>query len=207
MYFRLWVLFQSLDKTNTIRYDVYHYLILIAKRVDMVRSIFKDVKQLKEQFAATPLTNVQMQKLLRSLHDALVAGKHRYDKFLRLVYSLIKFPNHLSLYSDMAAKVMIELLGTYTEENASQAKEDAQRCIVTALGDPSTFLLDPLLSLKPIKALKGELIHELLTIFVSNKLSVYTKFYKGHKEFVNGLGEEFTILCSFRDYQLESILN
>lgn len=83
---------------------------------------------------------------------------------------------------------MIELLSTYTEENASQAKEDAQRCIVTALADPNTFLLDPLLSLKPIKALKGELIHDLLTIFVSNKLSVYTKFYKGHKEYVNNLG-------------------
>ncbi|XP_065205728.1 eukaryotic translation initiation factor 3 subunit M [Planococcus citri] len=162
----LWVLFQSLDKSNPIRYDIYYHLILIAKRIDMVKSIFRDVKQLKEQFAKAPLSNEQMQRLLRSLHEGLVAGRH----------------------SDVAAKVMIELLSTYTEENASQAKEDAQRCIVTALADPNTFLLDPLLSLKPIKALKGELIHDLLTIFVSNKLSVYTKFYKGHKEFVNNLG-------------------
>lgn len=84
---------------------------------------------------------------------------------------------------------MIELLGTYTAENANQAKKDAQRCIVTALADPNTFLLDPLLSLKPIKALKGEQIYELLNIFVSEKLTAYMKFYKTHKDFVSNLGK------------------
>lgn len=29
--------------------------------------------------------------------------------------------------SEQATKVMIELLGTYTEDNASQARDDAQR--------------------------------------------------------------------------------
>lgn len=67
-----------MDKSNTIRYDIYYHLILIAKKVDMVRAIFKDVKQLKEQFASAPLTNEQMQKVLRSLHEGLVAGKHRF---------------------------------------------------------------------------------------------------------------------------------
>lgn len=95
----------------------------------------------------------------------------------------------LILFSDVAAKVMIELLGTYTAENASHAKKDAQRCIVTALADPNTFLLDPLLSLKPIKSLKGELIYELFNIFVCEKLSAYMKFYKAHKEFVHNLGK------------------
>jgi len=40
---------------------------------------------------------------------------------------------------------MIELLGTYTAENASQAREEAQRCIIASLADPQTFLLDHLL--------------------------------------------------------------
>ena len=31
--------------------------------------------------------------------------------------------------SEKATKVMIELLGTYTEDNASQAREDAQRLV------------------------------------------------------------------------------
>lgn len=93
---------------------------------------------------------------------------------------------------------MIELLSTYTSENANQAKKDAQRCIVTALADPNTFLLDPLLSLKPIKALQGELIYELLNIFIKEKLSAYVKFHKSHKEFVNNLGKIFIVLAHFR---------
>lgn len=161
----LWVLFQSLDKKNPIRYHIYYHLVIIAQRVDMVRLIFKDVKQLKEHFSEIRLSDDQMQKLLRSLHDAL-RGKH----------------------SDVAAKVMIELLSTYTAENASSAKKDAHRCIVTALADPNTFLLDPLLSLKPISFLKGEPVYELLNIFIKEKYSKYMTFYNSHKEVVNHLG-------------------
>lgn len=83
---------------------------------------------------------------------------------------------------------MVELLGTYTAENASHAREDAIRCIASALADPNTFLLDPLLSLKPVRFLEGELIHDLLTIFVSENLESYLKFYKDHKEFVTSQG-------------------
>ena len=46
---------------------------------------------------------------------------------------------------------MVELLSTYTTENASQAREEAQRCIVASLADPNTFLLDHLLTLQPVK--------------------------------------------------------
>ena len=83
---------------------------------------------------------------------------------------------------------MVMLLGTYTTENASQAREEAQRCIVASLADPQTFLLDHLLQLKPVKFLEGELIHDLLKIFVSEKLEAYQRFYDAHREFVTGLG-------------------
>lgn len=79
---------------------------------------------------------------------------------------------------------MVELLGTYTAENASAAREDAQRCILAALADPNTFLLDPLLALKPVRFLEGELIHDLLLVFVQDKLPAYLDFYQHHKEFV-----------------------
>lgn len=46
---------------------------------------------------------------------------------------------------------MVELLSTYTMENASQAREEAQRCIVASLADSNTFLLDHLLTLQPVK--------------------------------------------------------
>lgn len=51
---------------------------------------------------------------------------------------------------------MLEMLATYTKENASQAREDAQRCIVASLADPNIYLLDHLLPLKPVKFLEGE---------------------------------------------------
>lgn len=45
--------------------------------------------------------------------------------FVQLMYlvEVIVF----SFFSEMAAKVMIELLGTYTEDNASQARDDAHK--------------------------------------------------------------------------------
>lgn len=84
---------------------------------------------------------------------------------------------------------MVELLSTYTEQNASQARNDAQKCIVASLADPNTFLMDHLLTLKPVKVLEGELMHALLTIFVSEKLPAYVSFYESNKSFVDGLGE------------------
>ena len=84
---------------------------------------------------------------------------------------------------------MVELLGSYTEDNASQARVDAHRCIVRALKDPNAFLFDHLLTLKPVKFLEGELIHDLLTIFVSAKLASYVKFYQNNKDFIDSLGK------------------
>lgn len=37
--------------------------------------------------------------------------------------------------------------------------------------------------------LEGALLHDLLTIFVTEKLSAYTKFYEEKKDFVDGLGK------------------
>jgi len=162
----LWLLFQSLDERSPIRYHVYYHSVVIAKHTEQVRSVFKSVKHLKQQFALCPPSSEQLQKLYRILHEVLIKSNQ----------------------SEHAAKIMIELLGTYTAENASQAREDAIKCIATALADPHTFLLDPLLSLKPVGFLEGELIHDLLTIFVSENLTAYLKFYNAHKEFVTSQG-------------------
>lgn len=43
--------------------------------------------------------------------------------------------------------------------------------------------------LQPVKFLEGELIHDLLTIFVSEKLPGYIHFYNNHKEFISSIGE------------------
>lgn len=167
----LWLLFQSLEEKSPMRYHVYYNLVQIARNVDQVKAVYSGVEHLKEQFKAFPPNNEQMQKLLRLLHEILLSCKQ----------------------GDQAAAVMVELLGTYTAENASEAREDAQHCIQAALADPNTFLLDPLLALKPVRFLEGELIHDLLFIFVQEKLPAYITFYKNHKDFVEthiGLNHE-----------------
>jgi len=159
-------LFHGLSQESTCRYHVYSNMVRMAGQIDELSQINTNLSQIKLWLAQWGVTPVKVQHLLRSLHDAFLACKN----------------------SENATKVMIELLGTYTEENASQAREDAHRCIVTCLADPSTYLMDHLLTLKPVKFLEGELIHNLLTIFVSGKLSQYIKFYQDNTDFVNSLG-------------------
>lgn len=159
----LWRLFNNLEPTSPLKYHVYYHLVQVAKQVDQVNEVFTGVDRLRQQFAQSPPE--QLQKLYRLLHDVLK------DTDI-----------------EMASKVMIELLGTYTEENASIARDDAIKCILTALADPKTFLLDPLLNLSPVRFLQGELIHDLLLVFVSEKLPSYMQFYKNHREFVTSQG-------------------
>uniref|UniRef100_A0A6M2DN17 Eukaryotic translation initiation factor 3 subunit M n=1 Tax=Xenopsylla cheopis TaxID=163159 RepID=A0A6M2DN17_XENCH len=161
----LWRLFNNLEQTSPNRYHVYYHAIQVAKQANAVSEVFKSVENLHQHFAQCPPSTEQMQKLYRLLHEVLKDTQ-----------------------SELASKVMIELLGTYTDANASYAREDAIKCVVTALADPNTFLLDPLLALKPVRFLEGDLIHDLLTIFVSEKLQSYITFYQNHKEFVHSQG-------------------
>lgn len=51
-------------------------------------------------------------------------------KYLSVLFKLFfqqSWGNFIFFYSDTAAKVMVELLGSYTEDNASQARVDAHR--------------------------------------------------------------------------------
>merc|ERR1712088_130676 len=129
-------------------------------------TVYKDIPATNKLFTKAPLTIEQRQRLYRLLHEVLLANSR----------------------AEQAGKVMVDLLGTYTTENASEAKEEAQRCIVASLADPNTFLFDHLLNLKPVKFLEGQLIHDLLKIFVFEKLEAYIKFFEANKDFVNGLG-------------------
>jgi len=160
-------LFHGLDDRSSHRYIVFMTLMQLAnKQADLVQYVNPQLSEIKKWIAQWDITNQKVQTLLRSVHEGFLEAKE----------------------SEQATKVMIELLGTYTEDNASQAREDAHKCIVTCLSDPSTFLMDHLLALKPVKFLEGELIHDLLTIFVSGKLSQYVHFYENNKEFINSIG-------------------
>jgi translation initiation factor 3 subunit M len=162
----LWSLFMCLDDDSKMKFHVYYFLVKVAGETHQLTTVYKDMATVKQMFHKCPPTDEQMQKMYRLLHEMLL----------------------LNGRSDDAGRVMIELLGTYTTENASQAKEEAQRCIVASMADPHTFLMDHLLTLKPVKALEGQPIHQLLKIFVSEQLDSYVKFYEKNQAFVDGLG-------------------
>lgn len=159
-------LYEGLQEESPSRYDVYYNILKIAKQTENIHQVFTDVSKLKVWTQSKTMATEKLQKLLRLLHGTLAESNQ----------------------SELASKVMIELLGTYTEDNASQAREDAHRCIVACLCDPNAFLMDHLLTLKPVRFLEGELIHDLLTIFVSEKLSSYLQFYEENTDFVHSLG-------------------
>ncbi|GAB6021600.1 Tango7p [Chamberlinius hualienensis] len=158
-------LYLSLDERSPLRYSVYYSLVKVAGQTENINAVFNDIDKVKHWLQQCGTSTDKVQRLLRLLHEVLLDCKQ----------------------SDQASKVMVNLLGTYTEDNASEAREDAHRCIVASLGDPNTYLLDHLLTLKPVKFLEGELIHDLLTIFVSDNLAAYNQFYSTNKDFVNSL--------------------
>lgn len=162
-------LFHGMDENAPVRYTVYCSLIKVASTCNAVSFIPTDLDQVRKWITDWNLNTEKKHILLRLVYEALVDCKK-------------------SIHSEPAAKVMVELLGSYTEDNASQARVDAHRCIVRALKDPNTFLFDHLLALKPVRFLEGELIHDLLTIFVSAKLAAYVKFYQSNKDFIDSLG-------------------
>ncbi|XP_077994676.1 eukaryotic translation initiation factor 3 subunit M-like [Glandiceps talaboti] len=159
-------MFHGVDEKSPLRYNVYISMIKLAGHSNNVSLIETRLDTLHEWFSLWELSMDKQQNVLRLLHDAWQETNH----------------------SEAATKIMMELLGTYTDDNASQAREDAHKCIVTSLKDPKCYLLDNLLTLKPVKFLEGELIHDLLTIFVSGKLSSYVSFYDNNTDFVKSLG-------------------
>lgn len=178
-------LFHGMDKNTPARYTVYCSLIKVASSCGAIQYIPTELEQVRKWISDWNLNTEKKHTLLRLLYDVLVDCKKREAPSMRV--GKVQFSTDI-FKSDSAAKIMVELLGSYTEDNASQARVDAHRCIVRALKDPNTFLFDHLLALKPVKFLEGELIHDLLTIFVSAKLASYVRFYQNNKDFIDSLG-------------------
>ena len=158
-------LYEGVGDNKLLRYNVFIAMVRVAGQLGQVRRLISDVSQIK-QWTCKEISLEQSQFLYRLLHEVLLQNRE----------------------SELAAQVMVELLASYTEETANQARSDAEKCIVSSLLDPNTYLLDHLLTLKPVKILEGELIHALLTIFVNDKLPAYQSFYEANKSFVEQLG-------------------
>jgi len=160
-------LFHGLDVNSSYRFTVYYTMVCLASKSDLVSMLQPNLEKIKEWIGQWDVSISKYQNLLRALHEGLIECK-----------------------SEMASSVMIELLSTYTESNASQARDDAQKCIVTCIADPQTFIMDHLLTLKPVKFLEGEPIHDLLTIFVTGRLEQYIQFCNSRQDFISSVGLE-----------------
>ncbi|KAL5104512.1 Eukaryotic translation initiation factor 3 subunit M [Taenia crassiceps] len=92
----------------------------------------------------------------------------------------------------LATQAMINLLSTYSEGNAAGARDDALKCILAVIQDPSFLSHNRLMSLKPVQFLEGEPVHKLLEIYVSGGLGDFAAFMKKNPTFLaeNGLDEK-----------------
>ncbi|EDO34250.1 predicted protein [Nematostella vectensis] len=160
------VLFSGLPEKDPMRHEVYCTQLTIAAKASLVDDIPTELELVKGWLGLWDVDADQRRQVFRLLHGAL----------------------HDEKRSEEASKVMIELLSTYTDENASAAREDAKSCVVSCLTKPNVLIMDNILSLKPVAVLQGDPIYQLLQIFVSGDVQDYKKFYDSNTDFINSIG-------------------
>lgn len=158
----LWLMFQSLDDRKKLRCVVYTSILDLSLMVDRFNQIYKGIENFQNMFENIDDRCPEMHALYRKLYGILMKLGQ----------------------GDQASKIMTNLLSTYTDETAKEAREDAIMCILSAISDPNTFLLEPLLNLKPIQQLENETIYDLLRIFISENFHSYLDFYKKHNDLI-----------------------
>lgn len=156
-------LFHALSEHSALRYPVYMSMLTCGRRTCQLQMVTTDLVTLKLWKNYWKLTDENWQALLRLLHETLVTC------------------NEMSL----AAKVMYELLSSYTGDKIAQAKEDSIRCVVAELKNPNVYLFDHLIGLKTVQSLKGTKIYELLDIFVHKELTDYQIFESQSEAFLD----------------------
>ncbi|XP_030849383.1 eukaryotic translation initiation factor 3 subunit M [Strongylocentrotus purpuratus] len=131
-------LFHGVGETNPLAYHVYTGMLRVAAKYENIDQVVTDLDKVKKWTIQWELNRDRINNVYRLLYEGLKESKH----------------------GDEASVVMVELLGTYTEDNASQARDEANRCIVSTIAGPQVYLFDHLLTLRPVKFLEGERIHD-----------------------------------------------
>ncbi|ETN86704.1 PCI domain protein [Necator americanus] len=157
-------LFRGFAAHPKIQEILYRSLVAMCSEARMISELDCSTETLQKQFKQWGTSLEGQRDILRLVHVGLLED----------------------LKADQAAKVMIMLLGTYTEEDAAQAREDAIECVRTAVVDPKSFSFDHLQRLCAVKALKKSdpLMYSALELFISGTLKDYRAFVKAHPEFV-----------------------
>lgn len=158
-------LFTGFNESNSVRYEIYCSQLKLALQFGLTEFIETKLTEVKSWMNLWNIEVEKKRKCYRMLHSALKDDKR----------------------SDDATKVMLEILSTYDDKSATEAKDDALQCILHCINKPDVFIMDHLLQLKPVAALEGQPIHKLLKIFVSGKLQDYSDFFDKNSNFVLGL--------------------
>lgn len=158
-------LFHGFAKIGDIQQVVFERLVVICHRARLISDVDTDIAVIDGHMKNWGTNREGRQRILRALHAALLHDER----------------------ADQAAKVMLELLGTYTAADAPAAHEDARECVRTAVVDPKSFSFDHLARLDAVHHLEkaDPLMHEALNLFISGTLKDYQAFVKRNPTFVS----------------------
>ncbi|KAM7537706.1 hypothetical protein Aperf_G00000077444 [Anoplocephala perfoliata] len=84
----------------------------------------------------------------------------------------------------LETQALINLLSTYPNGKETGARDDAFRCILAVIKDPSILDHNRLMSLKPVQSWEGQPIYKLLEIYVSGGLSDFAAFTNEYPSFL-----------------------
>ncbi|KAG5446351.1 Eukaryotic translation initiation factor 3 subunit M [Clonorchis sinensis] len=168
--FSLNLLFHGLRPDDHLKCVIYVTLVLCARKLGLVSQIIYDPKKVTAWLAKCQCSVEERQNVWRILYET-----------------------HSELgETRRATEALVYLLSTFTEATAAQARQDAIKCIISVIQDPSLLAHDQLHTLKPIQFLEGEPVHDFFKIFVSGNLATFKTFLKSHPDFLsqNGLDED-----------------
>ena len=146
-------------------YDLLTNVLRLVKETKQVRHVILDIKQIVGWLVKWNADIQEQRDIFRLLHEAFSALNE----------------------GENAIEALVQLLRLYTENEAVEAKSDAHLCVISHIAHPKIFVMDHLLDLHPIRALDGQLIYELLQIFVTGDINDYVEFYNNNIDFVEKL--------------------
>ncbi|VDL61983.1 unnamed protein product [Hymenolepis diminuta] len=164
------ILLNGLPDEHHSRYRIYRALVTCASELGELAHIHTETEMVESLLKQCNCTLVECQSLWRQMSAVHQATNN----------------------TKLATQALIHLLSTYTDGKATGAQDDAFKCIVAVIKDPSILDHGCLMSLKPVQFLEGEPIHKLLEIYVSGGLADFAAFTKKYPSFLadNGLDEK-----------------
>ncbi|CDS41495.1 dendritic cell protein [Echinococcus multilocularis] len=153
------VLFTGLPEDHHSRYRVYRALVTCASELGALSQIYTQTEKVAMLLKVCKCSPAECQSLWRRMSEVHQASSN----------------------TKLATQAMINLLSTYSKGNAAGARDDALKCILAVIQDPSFLSHNRLMSLKP-----------LLEIYVSGGLGDFAAFMKKNPTFLaeNGLNEK-----------------